>query len=154
MYKRFTFHIWQPVLHTVIFKTCGSYNGHSLQPKYVAAAKWIVQLVANNPAYITQLHGTCTILNSFMQIVHTTDVIRYKRLCRRLICIAFSRCNYEPGTKHHLVVSFIYNTQHRQVSLPQAAIPLLLSFTSLEGYLQNQNLTEHSHHESETFSNQ
>ena len=43
-----------------------------------------------------------------MQIVHTTDVIRYKRLCRRVICIAFSRCNYEPGTKHHLAVLFIY----------------------------------------------
>jgi len=57
VYKRFTFYIWQPVLHTVVFKTCGSYNGHSLQPKYVAAAKWIVQLVANNLACITQLHN-------------------------------------------------------------------------------------------------
>jgi len=36
-----------------------------------------------------------------MQIVHTTDVIR------RLICIAFIRRNYEPGTKHHLVVWLI-----------------------------------------------
>ena len=100
-----------------------------------------------------------------MQIVHTTDVIRYKSLCIRLICISFTGCNYEPGTKHHLVVWFIseflkLELQHvvthsiARYPLPRAVPPLLHSFISLKGYLQNQNVTEYSHRESEMFSAQ
>jgi hypothetical protein len=114
-------------------KLVAPYNGHSLQPKHVGAAKLlvIVQWVGNKLACITQLHGTCTILNSFMQTIHTADVIRYKSLCRRLTCIAFISCNYERAATHSIA---------RQP---------LHSFISLEGYSQNQNLTKYSHHESE-----
>jgi len=100
-----------------------------------------------------------------MQTVHTTDVIRYKSLCRRLICSAFIRSNHEPGTKHHLVVWFIsefltleleHAVTHSIARYPYHRQPFHYSihFISLEGYLQNQNLTKYSHHESAKFSAQ